>query len=114
MEEIYVQPGVVCLPSYREEGPKVCFEAAACASPVVAADVPGCYNVVRNGENGLSIPARNMPSKAVEYWWKIPPEEVKGISRRLESVIRGFFTEAVMSQTLAVYQTCSQQEKVGP
>lgn len=47
------------LPSYREGMPKALLEAAACGRPLVATDVPGCRALVRDGVNGLLVPARD-------------------------------------------------------
>jgi glycosyltransferase involved in cell wall biosynthesis len=43
----------VVLPSYREGTPRALLEAASCAKPIVATDVPGCRQVVLNNFNGL-------------------------------------------------------------
>jgi len=43
----------IVLPSYREGLPRVLLEAAAMARPVIASRVPGCEDVVREGETGL-------------------------------------------------------------
>jgi len=116
MEEIYAQASVVCLPSYREGLPKTLLEAAACARPVVATDIPGCREVVRHGENGLLIPARNVPVlvEALDYLLSNPAVGASMGARGREIVAREFSAEVIVSQTLAVYQTCSQQKKVGP
>lgn len=50
---------VVVLPSYREGLPKTLLEASAAARPIIATDVPGCREVVRQGMNGLLVPARD-------------------------------------------------------
>lgn len=51
---------VVCLPSYYREGiPRALLEGAACGRPLVAADVPGCREIVRDGVNGLLVKARD-------------------------------------------------------
>lgn len=50
---------IVCMPSYREGLPRGLIEAAACARPIVSADVPGCREVVREGENGFLVAARD-------------------------------------------------------
>ncbi|MCK5103416.1 MAG: glycosyltransferase family 4 protein [Cyclobacteriaceae bacterium] len=42
----------IVLPSYREGTPKTLLEAASMAKPIVATDVPGCNNVVKDGKNG--------------------------------------------------------------
>ena len=49
---------IACLPSYREGAPLSLIEAAASGRPIVTTDVPGCREVVRNGENGLLVPPR--------------------------------------------------------
>jgi glycosyltransferase involved in cell wall biosynthesis len=43
----------VVLPSYREGTPRTLLEAAAMGRPLIATDVPGCREVVRDGINGL-------------------------------------------------------------
>jgi glycosyltransferase involved in cell wall biosynthesis len=39
--------------------PKALLEAAACARPLVATNVPGCRALVRDGVNGLLVPPRD-------------------------------------------------------
>lgn len=60
MEQIYPLAHIVCLPTYYMEGiPKSLIEAAACGRALVATDVPGCREIVHNGENGLLVPPKN-------------------------------------------------------
>ncbi len=47
------QADCVVLPSYREGTPRSLLEAAAMGRPLIATDVPGCREVVRDGQNGL-------------------------------------------------------------
>ncbi len=42
----------IVLPSYREGTPKSLLEAASMAKPIVATNVPGCNNIVKEGKNG--------------------------------------------------------------
>ncbi|WP_338504090.1 glycosyltransferase family 4 protein [Sphingomonas kaistensis] len=49
----------VILPSYREGMPRALLEAAAMARPLLAADVPGCREIVRDGVNGLLFEVRS-------------------------------------------------------
>ena len=51
---------VVVLPSYREGTPRILLEAAACAKPVIASDVPGCREAVDDRETGYLVPSRNV------------------------------------------------------
>lgn len=54
----------VVLPSYREGLPRSLLEAAAMARPLVATDVPGSRQLVRDGINGFSCKARDPASLA--------------------------------------------------
>lgn len=60
----------VVLPSYREGTSRVLLEAAAMARPLVATDVPGCREVVRDAVNGYLAYVRDAQSLA-EAMWKI-------------------------------------------
>ena len=44
--------------------PKSLLEAAACARPMIAADVPGCREVVIDGKTGLLVPPDNIAALA--------------------------------------------------
>lgn len=60
MPDVLRQAHVVCLPSYYREGiPKVLIEAASCGRPIVTTDVPGCREIVADGENGMLVPAKD-------------------------------------------------------
>jgi glycosyltransferase involved in cell wall biosynthesis len=50
---------IAVLPSYGEGVPMALLEAAAAGRPMVASDVPGCREIVRDGETGLLVPPRN-------------------------------------------------------
>lgn len=54
----------VVLPSYREGVPRTLMEASAMGRPIVATDVPGCRDVVADGETGLLCAARDSASLA--------------------------------------------------
>ena len=106
MCEVLTQAHIVCLPSYREGLPKVLLEAASCSRPIIATDVPGCREIVHNGENGILVPLKDSSSLASAMKELINnPEKRKiiGINgRRL--VENEFSEEIVVSQTLKVYQ----------
>jgi glycosyltransferase involved in cell wall biosynthesis len=51
---------MLVFPSYYREGlPRVVIEAAACAVPAVAADVPGSRDAIEHGVTGLLVPPRD-------------------------------------------------------
>lgn len=61
--DILRQSHIVCLPTaYREGIPKALIEAAACGRPIVTTDAPGCREIVKDGENGILVPVRNVPA----------------------------------------------------
>ena len=53
---IWQRAHIAVLPSYREGLPKSLLEAAASGRPMVAADVPGCRDLITDGETGLIVP----------------------------------------------------------
>lgn len=59
MPAVYAAAMLVVLPSYREGLPKVLLEAAACGKAMVATDVPGCREIVRDRFNGLLVPPKD-------------------------------------------------------
>jgi glycosyltransferase involved in cell wall biosynthesis len=60
----YANCHIAVLPSYREGLPKTLLEAASCGRPIVTTHVPGCRDVVQNGENGLLVPAKDSAALA--------------------------------------------------
>lgn len=48
------------LPSYREGVSRTLMEGASMAKPLIATDVPGCRDVVKNGISGLLCEAKNV------------------------------------------------------
>jgi glycosyltransferase involved in cell wall biosynthesis len=50
---------IVCLPSYSEGLPRVLLEGAASGRPLIACDIPGCREVIKNNKNGFLIPAKD-------------------------------------------------------
>ena len=112
MEEIFAQASIVCLPSYREGVPKTLIEAAACGRPIVASDVPGCREVVRPGENGLLVKARDVPGlvAALDYLIQNPKIRTKMGASGRKIAEEEFSLELIIPQTLAVYESCKQGE----
>ena len=106
MVNVFHAAHIVCLPSYREGLPKVLLEAAACGRPIVTTDVPGCREVVREGENGLLVPARNAQalSEALRCLIKNPELRAQMGRRSREIMLKDFSSEKVIAQTLSVYK----------
>ena len=93
----------VVLPSYREGLPRSLLEAAAMAKPMVATEVPGCRDLVIDGENGLLCKARSVTSlaDAMEAMMRLDPAERQAMGRRArERVERDFDASIVVDAYL--------------
>ncbi len=63
MDRLLRKVDAVVLPTaYREGIPRILLEAAATGLPIVTADAPGCRDAVSDGDNGILVPARDVPS----------------------------------------------------
>lgn len=96
---------IVCLPSYREGLPKSLLEAAACARAIVSTDVPGCREIVRDGENGILVAPRDAVALAGALRQLIvsPALRSRMGSRGREMVVAEFSEQIVVAQTLNIY-----------
>ena len=59
MPSVLAGSHVACLPSWAEGTPKALLEAAAAGRPAIGSDIPGIREVIRPGETGLLVPARD-------------------------------------------------------
>lgn len=98
---------VVVLPSYREGLPKALLEAMAAGRPVVATDVPGCRDVVRHGDNGLLVPARDARSlaQAIGVLLADKPMRLRMGARGRLKAEQEFSADIVNARTLALYES---------
>jgi len=105
MNKVYSQSAVVCFPSYREGLPKSLLEAASCGIPIVAFDVPGCREIIKDGVNGFLVPFKDTVAlySAIEKLLNDPNlRDTMGRSGR-ELVIKEFSKEIIASQTMKVW-----------
>lgn len=103
---IFRHSHIVCLPSYYGEGvPKVLLEAAAAGKPIVTTDMPGCREVVMDGENGLLVAPKNAESLAAALTRLLldPPSRISMGKRGRRLAEEKFGLESIIAQTLDVY-----------
>ncbi len=106
MPQVYAQSHIVCLPSYREGLPKSLLEAASCARPIVTTNVPGCREIVRDGDNGFLVEARDATALA-EALAKLLADSalrVKMGQRGRELVLKEFSQEKIVAQVIEIYR----------
>lgn len=96
---------IAVLPSHREGVPRSLLEAAACALPLIATDVPGCREIVRNGHNGVLTPREDFNALAQAMSMLIINPELRsrmGNASR-ERVVAEYSEELVIHRTLGLY-----------
>ena len=103
--DVLRQAAIVVLPSYHEGLPRILLEAAATSLPLVATDIPGSREVVRDGVNGLLVPPREVVplADAIQRLLEDPDLRIRfGIASR--QIAETEFSEPVMlKQYLEAY-----------
>jgi len=105
---VWRRAAIAILPSTYGEGvPKALLEAAACARPIVATDVPGCREVVRNGQTGILVPPRDIGRLAMAIAALADDAALRAAMGRAgrQLVEHDFAEENVARETLAVYHS---------
>ena len=105
---VWRRAAVALLPSSYGEGvPKALLEAASCARPIVASDMPGCREVVAPGETGLLVPPHDAAALA-EAIAALAGDP--GLRRRMgeagrRRVVAGFAEATIARQTVALLRS---------
>lgn len=92
---------IYVLPSYREGTPRTILEAMAVGRPVITTDVPGCRETVKDGDNGLIVPARD-PAALAEAMIELleRPELVERMARRSLEIVRSRFDSRIVNEQI--------------
>jgi glycosyltransferase involved in cell wall biosynthesis len=88
----------VVLPSYREGLPRSLLEAAAMARPMVATNVPGCRDVVSDGDSGFLCQVRSATAlaDAMEKMLKLEPSDRAAMGLRAREKVAQEFDQALV------------------
>lgn len=94
----YAEADCVVLPSYREGCPRTLLEASSMALPAIAADVPGCRQVVDDGRTGLLARAADAADLAekMERMLTLPEEERRSMGRLARQKMLEHFDERLV------------------
>ena len=109
---VWRRAAIAVLPSTYGEGvPKALLEAAACARPIIASDVPGCREIVRPVETGLLVPPRDIQAlaEAIAALAGDPMRRTAMGRAARELVECEFGEDIVASETLAVYDAALRE-----
>ena len=88
----------VVLPSYREGTPRTLLEAASMARPIVATDVAGCRQVVKDQHNGYlcnMADSEDLADKMLKMY-QLPVAERKTMGRKGNEKVRSAFDENIV------------------
>ena len=106
MPALFASTDAFVLPSYYREGlPRSLIEAAACATPLITTDMPGCRDVVTDGVDGLIVPPKNAEAlcTAIERLLDAPElARQLGLAARAKALAR-FDERIVIRRTLETY-----------
>jgi len=104
---VWRDASIAVLPSTYGEGvPKTLLEAAACGRPLIAADVPGCREVVRPGVTGILVPPHDVNglTEAIATLARDPARRA-AMGRAGREWIESRFTDQIVARdTLALYR----------
>ncbi len=104
---VWRRAAICLLPSTYGEGlPRTLLEAASCARPMVATDIPGCREVVRPGDTGLLVPPHDVEALATAIAELAQDPALRAaMGEAARAMIERQFAEAVIvRETLSLYR----------
>lgn len=86
------------LPSYREGLPRAVLEAMSMAKPVIVTDVPGCRELVVEGENGYLAPVKDPRAlrRVLQQFLTLPEQERRAMGRRGRTMVARNFDQGLI------------------
>jgi len=108
--QLLAKSHIAVLPSYREGLPKSLIEAVAVGRPIVTTDVPGCREVVKDGENGFLVPAKDAKELAIAIQKIINnPKLLTSMGKKSRLMAEQEFSILqIVDQTLKLYKTLKE------
>lgn len=113
MSVVWPQVHLALQPTLGGEGlPVSLLEAAACARPMIATDVPGCREIARDGVNAVLIPEDDAPALAQAILnLAANLETCAAMGRASRDLVEAHFTSAMASAAIeAVYKKVAADE----
>lgn len=109
---VWKQSHIAVLPSYGEGLPRALLEAAACARPIIATDVPGCREIVQHESNGLLVPVKDSAALAQAIERLVTDQTLRyRMGRKGRELVQREFAESiVVNKTLDVYRSMLGQQ----
>lgn len=93
---------VAMLLTWREGMPRALIEAAACGRPIIATDVQGCRDLVRDRREGILVPLRDVEAAARALVELAGNADLRArLGRAAHARFQERFTEAAVRQAIA-------------
>ncbi len=94
------------MPTYREGFGNSIIEASAIGKPVIATNIPGCKDAVKDGKTGILVKAKDTKSlqDAIERLVSIPDMRISMGRNGLQWVKEYFSRDLVWTRTIEVYE----------
>lgn len=113
---VWAEAAIAVLASVREGMPKALLEAGACGRPLVAMAVPGCRELIREGENGLLVPPGDPEAlaAAIRRLVESPEERRRMGAAAREITATQYADETVTQRTLEIYDQIAGENSNTP
>ncbi len=106
VREILYLSDIIVLPSkYREGVPKIILEAGSMERAVVTTDIPGCREVVKDGESGILVTPGNKEelAKAIKFLLENDEDRERYGKRGREIIEERFEEKKIIKKTVETY-----------
>ena len=113
--DVWKQAHIAVLPSRGEGLPKSLLEAASCGRPLIATDVPGCREIVIDGQTGILVPLNDdmaLANAISDLAHDQAKRERMGRAARILTQAR-FSSADIGAQTVALYRDLLDKAKPG-
>ncbi len=101
----YASADVVVMPSHHESFGMVALEAMACGTPVIASDVGGLAQLVRDGETGFLVPGRDPAAMAERLCCLLSDDELRArLGRQAADYAEGYGWAGITRQIIELYE----------
>lgn len=111
MPSFYAALDLFVLPSHREGIPRACMEAAACGLPVIASNIRGCREVVRDSETGLLFPVRDSDAlvRTIAKLIADPPQAQEMGANGRRHILEHFDERQVLRRLCSFYEDLAEE-----
>jgi glycosyltransferase involved in cell wall biosynthesis len=105
---------ILVFPSYREGFPNVVMEAGAMGLPSIVSNINGCNEIIKEGENGWIIPAKDEEAiyNKMKFCIENPKEVDKAANNSRELITSKYEQKIIWEAILEEYQKVEKGKKI--